>query len=200
MASDPLLSAQRSLTRVAVAALVLVGGAALFARSLRPKSGARTVAPATATLSPVLRDETERLLERQFGRLATGGAPVCAIAEVGGEPAAGARRRVFVRAVCRELCLGDGGVASGTGAGFPAAISMVAHAGGWHVTGYESPTDAHFADDLNAIFPPATRQSLFSQESARAVEGRMAERIAARWPGQRWLGDGAAPGCPAAGG
>lgn len=193
MPDDPLLSAQRSLIRVAVVAVALIGAAALFARCARQRTGTSEVVTAkTAPLALV--PAIERALESRLPAPAGGdGRTLCAAVPVGAEAAAEGRRRVFVLATCRQLCVRNGTVAIGTGVAFPAAAVVV----GDHVVGTEAPTDAHYAADVRAIFPPATRQLMDSDGTARRLRTRLDGRVAQLFPGARWLGDEAPGGCEA---
>jgi len=197
---DLLLDVQRSLVRLTVVAVALIAAAASFARCAARRT-AVTVPPAIAASSfeGTLRDDAERLLEGHPALRGAVGPALCATAYVGADQGAGARRRVFVQALCRELCPVGTVVQMGrVGTAFPAAVVAVARGQEWHAVGFEVPTDAHLERDIEAIFPAGVRQALFADATARAAETRLASRIAARWPSARWSGEPALQGCTTA--
>jgi hypothetical protein len=191
--SDPLLSAQRSLIRVAVVAVLLVVATAVFARYMTRKSSRGPSRETTVTFGGALRADVERSLEARSNAASAGGTWVCATAFAGADAATSVagRRRIFVRALCRELCVMDGIVGGGTAAGFPAAVAVVRHDGGWHVVGHEVPTDAHFERDMTAIFPSSTRQNVYTEDLAKTADARIEQRARDRWPTARFLPDSA---------
>jgi len=195
---DPLLQARRSLIRLGVVALLLIAGAAMLARSTSRRVAARTPPLTAESYAATARAEAEALLESHPAVRGAGAPVLCATSFVGAGEAAGARSRVFVQALCRELCLVGSEVRQGMGTSTPAAIVVVTGESRWHPVGAEVPTLAHYVTDVRAIFPVPVRQKLTDRDTRRLMEARLDERVRERWPGARWAGDLAPSGCEAA--
>ena len=183
--------------RVAIVAAAMIAFAAFALRSMASRVRSSTAPTANARrfdVDTAIRGPAERLLER-MQTPSRHGEVLCAVALAGAEAAQGLRRRAFVMARCQELCVVGAELMAGTGTAFPAALILVRDQDGWHPVGAEMPTDAHYARDLDAIFPPVTRQHLRERGLGLEARARLGARVAERWPTTAWRGDSAPPGC-----
>jgi hypothetical protein len=176
------LSPRRSLARVAVLAALLVIAGVLGARLVSTRVRETSAA---GPYRPAVQDAAERLLESRLGIAGFGGTPVCGTEYLGAEPPRGERRRMFVRVRCVELCARDSVVVTGSAVATAAALTLVRSEHGWHPVGFEAPTDANYAHDIRAIFPPFIRQRLSSSEQDAEIVQRIRVRAAERFPGRR---------------
>jgi hypothetical protein len=179
--------------RVALVALLLVMGASVVARYTARKRSSSTPRATMISYSGALQNDVERSLEARLASSSRERSWVCATAFAGADAATSVagRRRIFVRALCRELCVREGVIGGGTAIGFPAAITLVRHDGGWHQVGHEVPTDAHFERDMTAIFPADMRQAVYTEPFSRQADLRMEQRARDRWPAARFHPDSA---------